>query len=496
MTGTDQPREAMAGAIAKKLKPYPRMKDSSIEWLGEVPVHWEVLPNRAVFVEINERGHSQEQMLAVTISRGVIPQQTLLEDSSKKDASRLDKSAYKLVLPGDIAYNKMRAWQGALGVSDYRGIISPAYVVQRPRQNADARFLHYLLRTPRFTTEAERWSYGITSDMWSLRPEHFRLIYTALPPFPEQTAIVRYLDYVDRRVRRLTWAKRKLVALLKEQKQAIIHRAVTRGLDPNAPMKDSGVEWLGEVPSHWEVKPLRSLARSGKKSFVDGDWIESPYITDEGIRLIQTGNIGVGFYKEQGFRYVSSETFQEFNCTEVVPGDILICRLADPVGRACLAPNLVSRMITSVDVCILKPRADLVSSFVIYLLSSVHYLGFMESQCRGSTRNRVSRSFLGSVRVSLPPFPEQTAIVEYLDKATADIDAAIDRANREVELLDEYRTRLIADVVTGKLDVREAAAALPEVDPLSAEAETDEAGLDETLTEADNIDASRETAAM
>ena len=212
------------------LKPYPAMKDSGVPWLGEVPEHWDVLPNRAIFDEIKERDRPDADMLSVTINKGVIRQQALLEDSSKKDSSKLDRSAYKFVRPGDIAYNKMRAWQGAVGVSEYEGIISPAYVVQRPCEGVAPRYVHYLLRTPAFAKEAERWSYGITSDMWSLRPEHFKLIYSCLPPLPEQSAIVRYLDHVDRRVRRLVRAKRKLIALLTEQKQAIIHRAVTRGL--------------------------------------------------------------------------------------------------------------------------------------------------------------------------------------------------------------------------------------------------------------------------
>jgi len=246
------------------LKPYPKMKGSGVPWLGEVPEHWEVLPNRAVFTEVKESVHPEEQMLSVTITKGVIPQQALLADSSKKDSSNQDKSAYKLVQSGDIAYNKMRAWQGAIGVSDYRGIISPAYVVQRPREGAYPRYLHYLLRTPAFAKEAERWSYGITSDMWSLRPEHFKMIYGCLPSLPEQTAIVRYLDYVDRRVRRLVRAKQKLIWLLTEQKQAIIHRAVTRGLDPNVRLKPSGVEWLGDVPEHWEVLAIRRCSKTVK----------------------------------------------------------------------------------------------------------------------------------------------------------------------------------------------------------------------------------------
>ena len=169
-------------------------------------------------------------------------------DTSKKDSSRLDKSAYKLVRPGDVAYNKMRAWQGAIGVSTYQGIVSPAYVVQRPRDGANPLYFHHLLRTPAFATEAERWSYGIVSDMWSLRPEHFKMIHCCLPPLPEQRAIVRYLDHVDDRIRRYVSAKEKLIALLEEERQAVIHRAVTRGLDPNVPLKPSGVEWLGDVP--------------------------------------------------------------------------------------------------------------------------------------------------------------------------------------------------------------------------------------------------------
>jgi type I restriction enzyme S subunit len=154
-----------------ELRPYPEYKASSQAWLGEVPRHWLLLPNRALFAELKDRNHAEEEMLSVTITRGIVKQKTLLEGSSKKDSSNLDKSAYKLVQPRDIAYNKMRAWQGAIGASALRGIISPAYVVMRLR-NADdlPSYFHHLYRTPQFAKEAERWSYGITSDMWSLPP--------------------------------------------------------------------------------------------------------------------------------------------------------------------------------------------------------------------------------------------------------------------------------------------------------------------------------------
>lgn len=216
--------------------------------------------------------------------------------------------------------------------------------------------------------------------------------------------------------------------------------------------RESGVEWLGEVPEHWEVRPLRGLAKEGQNAFIDGDWIESPFITDEGIRLIQTGNVGVGYYKEQGFRYISLETLDALGCTEIDPGDILICRLADPVGRACLAPALGSRMITSVDVCILKPRSDVNARFIVYMLSSAQYLGFMEGQCRGGTRDRVSRTFLGSVRVSVPSLVEQTNIARFLDRETEKIDGLVAEQQQLMELLQEKRQAIISHAVTRGLN--------------------------------------------
>jgi type I restriction enzyme S subunit len=182
----------------------------------------------------------------------------LLEATSKKDSSNLNREAYKLVQPRDLAYNKMRAWQGAIGASALRGIISPAYVVMRLRKDGDLpSYFHHLYRTPQFAKEAERWSYGITSDMWSLRPEHFKMIYSPEPPPSEQAAIVRFLDWANGRLEQAIQVKRKMIALLNEQKQAIIHRAVTHGLDSSIPLKPSGIPWLGDISQHWDVRKLK-----------------------------------------------------------------------------------------------------------------------------------------------------------------------------------------------------------------------------------------------
>jgi type I restriction enzyme, S subunit len=216
--------------------------------------------------------------------------------------------------------------------------------------------------------------------------------------------------------------------------------------------KDSGIKWLGNIPEHWTTGSLKSFARPGRSTFVDGDWIESPYITDSGFRLIQTGNVGVGQYREQGFRFISEETFHVLGCTEVLPGDVLICRLAEPVGRACLAPPLAHRMVTSVDVCILKTSPRVSASFVVYLLSCPEYLGYMEGQCRGGTRDRVSRSFLGSIRLALPPLSEQCSIAAFLDRETRKIDTLVGEQKRLIELLREKRQAAISHSVTRGLD--------------------------------------------
>ena len=270
-----------------KLTTYNSYKDSGEEWLGTVPAHWKVVPNRGTFTEVDDKNHPDEEVLSVTIGQGVIRQSTLLQDESMKDGSRIDKSSYKMVQPGDIAYNKMRAWQGALGASKYKGIISPAYVVQRPAHGNDVEFLQYLLRTPAFAKEAERWSYGIASDMWSLRPEHFKAIHCCIPPPDEQAAIVRFLDHADEQIQRYIAGKERLIALLEEERRALVHQAVTRGLDPSVRLKPSGVEWLGEVPENWEIRRLRYLIQDKLKyganaqaEFDNPDWPRYLRITD------------------------------------------------------------------------------------------------------------------------------------------------------------------------------------------------------------------------
>ena len=439
------------------IHPYPAYRPSGVEWLGHVPRHWEVFPNRALFAEVSEREHQEEQMLSVTIARGVIAQDELLGDSSKKDSSRLDRSAYKLVQPGYIAYNKMRAWQGAIGRSELRGIVSPAYVVQRPRDGVDSRYFHYLLRTTAFATEAERWSYGIVSDMWSLRPEHFKMIYSCLPPFPEQTAIVRYLDHANRRIRRYVNAKRKLIALLEEEKQAIINRAVTCGLNPNVRLKPSGVEWLGDVPAHWEMVGLKFLSKRVQNGSTPPT-IEPRYYEDGTIpwygpsSCTSRGEVGAPV------RYLTRNAFSVGAARMIHGPALLIVVIGATAGRMALLQRngSTNQQITSFEL-----KTNLVHPmFVLQQAGCAEH--WLRATASTATIPILDANVVSRLWVVVPPVEEQGGIVEYLNYTTPAIDTAIARARRQIELVQEYRTRLIADVVIGKLDVREAAAQLPD----------------------------------
>jgi type I restriction enzyme, S subunit len=445
------------------VKRYAAYKDSGVPWLGEVPEHWQVLPNRALFAEVKDRDHSDEQLLSVTIGKGLIRQVDLLTDSSKKDSSNEDKANYKLVRPGDIAYNKMRAWQGAIGVSRHRGIVSPAYVIVRPREKQDPQYFHYLLRTPAFAKEAERWSYGITSDQWSLRPEHFKMIYCSLPTETEQSAIVRFLNHADRLIANYIRAKRRLIELLEEQKLAIIHRAVTRGLDPNVRVKDSGIKWLSKVPDNWEVTQLRRYWR-----VVDCKHLTVPF-ADEGIPLASVREVQSFDLKLASANRTTNDWYQILVSGGREPrrGDLIYCRNVS-VG-ACAYVSTGEKFAMGQDVCLI--RSDKQNQrYLNYLLHSPFMQRQLAQLLIGSTFNRINVAEVKSLVVLVPPRSEQDSIVAYLDAALAEVNVPIDRINRQIQLIREYRTSLITDVVTGKVDVREAAAGLPDrEEPVSSD---------------------------
>ena len=331
----------------------------------------------------------------------------------------------------------------------------------RPREGCNPAFYHHLYRTPLFQKEAERWSYGITSDMWSLRPEHFKVIYSVLPPPSEQAAIVRFLDWANGRLERAIRAKRKVIALLHEQKQAIIHKAVTQGLGPSVPKRDSGIPWLGEIPAHWEVKKLRFLFRYCKGS-------RAAEITNEYIGR-NLGDFPVFSGQTENGGVMGRINWHEFTF------DSPVVFVSTVGARAMSTRTVQGRFSLSQNCALIIPRSSAIS---VTFFEKVFQRLFAYEKASISLVMQPSLRFadLNRFFVPLPPHSEQVLITNLLSERLGNLDSVMERLEREITLLREYRTRLVADVVTGKLDVRDAALSLPEEDVvLTSEDAVDEA---------------------
>ncbi len=454
--------------------------------MGHVPEHWEIRKLRHLLRPTSERKRPDLPLLSVVRERGVI-----LRDVEDRDENHNfvpdDLTNYKVVRAGQFAMNKMKAWQGSYGISSFDGLVSPAYFVFS-LDGVDGDFFHRAIRSRGYVPFFARASDGVRIGQWDLSQEHMKEILFCVPPLPEQAAIVRYLDHVDWRISRYIRAKQRLIELLEEEKQVIIHRAVTRGLDPNVRLKPSGVEWLGDMPEHWERCRLRNVVAvvtTGSRGW-------SSYASDTGPLFIRITNLNRGSLElrfDDTMRLNLPDT-SEVTRTRIQAGDLLISVTAY-IGSVGLAPEDLEEAYVSQHVARCQPRPGSSSRWLGYVLISTVGQTHGQISLYGGTKDGLSLDDVKDYQILLPPLDEQLAIVEHVDKTSADIDADIARARRKIALLDEYRTRLIADVVTGKLDVREAAAGLPEVAPADLEdiieiddvvADELDAGLEEVAT--------------
>jgi len=466
------------------LKPYPVMKDSGVEWLGKIPDHWTEKRAKYFYREVDERSATgEEELLSVSHKTGVTPRKQSVTMFMAESTV-----GYKVCRPNDIAANTMWVFMGALGVSKQVGLVSPSYGVYRPIRPGDLlpEYVDRLLRVDGYKAEYMCRSTGINSSRLRLYPDDFLRIPIVCPPISEQTAIVRYLDHVDRRVRRLVRAKRKLIALLTEQKQAIIHRAVTRGLDPDVPLKDSGVEWLGEVPAHWEVVSLAMAAHSIQTGPFGSQLHADEYVTG-GIPVVNPSHMRDGRIAADKTIAVNREKAEDLSRHKLESGDIVVARRGE-LGRCALVTAEEAGWLCgtgSLRIRVKKSSFD--SQYLARLLGSQGVRDMLTLTSIGATMDNLNAGMVSRLRLPKPLVEEQRRIMEAVSASSKTFALSLDTTNREIDLLTEFRTRLTADVVTGKLDVREAAAALPEVDPLAADDEPDtlDAEMESDLAEPD-----------
>ena len=440
--------------------PYPTYKPSGILWLCDVPEHWEVRRLKYLLQEQDTRSaDGREQLLRVSQYSGVT-QRKRADGGDDPDTRAKSLIGYKCVEFNDLVVNIMLAWNGSMGVSKFCGIASPAYCVYRFLTGVHPWFFHYLLRSAIYKAYIKTASTGVVESRLRLYTDDLYQLYACIPPLPEQTAIVRYLDHIDERIRRYLSGKQKLIRLLEEEKQAVINQAVTGQVDvctgqPYPDYKPSGVEWLGDVPVHWEVGPV-------KHAFLSMDYGISESASDSGtIRLLTMAHLNNGQVTVPPTGGVDSVNpylllekddllFNRTNSQELVGKVGLFTGHDSPVTFA----SYLVRMRPS-------PNHD-----PVYLNMALNDTSFISRARREAIpslhQSNLNPTRYGRLHIVLPPKQEQQTILRALRNETRSLRDAIDRARRQIELLQEYRTRLIADVVTGKLDVRETAASLPD----------------------------------
>ena len=412
-----------------KLKPYPEYKDSGVSWLGQIPAHWVERRAKYYLKESDERSQTgNEEMLSVSHITGVTPR-------SQKNVTMFQAESnigHKLCQPGDLVINTMWAWMSALGVSNHFGIVSPAYGVYRPKSgnDYDNYYLDKLLRVEEYRAEYICRSTGIRSSRLRLYPDKFLSMPVICPPPAEQKVIVQFLKAQDFLINKFIRNKRRLIELLKEQKQNIINQAVTRGLDPNVNLKPSGVEWIGDIPEHWQVRRLKFLCD------------------------IQTGGKDTVDRKESG-KYPFFVRSQTVECIDSYSFDgEAVLTAGDGAGVAKVFHYMNGKFDYHQRVYKFSSFKNIDGKLFFHYFSNTLCFEAFRGTAK-STVDSLRLPMLQNFPVLLPPLHEQKNIVLHIEYEIAAIDQVIVRAEREIELIQEYRTRLISDVVTGQVDVRD-----------------------------------------
>ena len=439
----------MSNAVAKYQK-YAEYKDSGIEWLGEIPSHWKVVPCRAVVEHQTEKNtnSTSSNYLSLMANIGVIRYEDKGDIGNKKPE---DLSKCKVVKKGQLVINSMNYSIGSFGMSQYDGICSPVYIVLQPISGVySQRFALRIFENSFFQKYLSTFGNGILEHRAAINWEDIKGKYVPLPSLEEQNHILNFLDHETSKIDSLIAKQEKLIELLKEKRQAVISHAVTKGLNPDVAMKDSGVEWLGQVPEHWQKKILKYIVSQqgggtpdkSNLSFWDGDipWV-SP--KDMKVDYISTSQDKITV---KAIEQSSTKLVPIGSVLMVVRGMILIHSVPVALTQEAVTINQ--------DMKALIPNNDLDSEYFLYLLKGLkdYLLDYVETSGHGTKCLR-SDDFM-NMPLFLPNVEEQKNIVQYIKNKSEVFDSLINKAESAIQLMQERRTALISSAVTGKIDVR------------------------------------------
>jgi type I restriction enzyme S subunit len=445
-----------------QFKQYPSYKNSGVEWLGDVPEHWESNRLKKYLIERNEKNSpiKTDNLLSVTMYQGVIPVSEKQGNGGNKPKENLEN--YKISYPNDIVLNSMNVIVGSVGLNKYTGLISPAYYALYNRnKNNNIKFFSYIFHNPFF----QKGLFGLGNGIMYKESEDGKLntirlkipmeklnqVVLPCPSISEQNQIVAFLDTETARIDNLISKQEKLIELLEEQRKSIISHAVTKGLNPDAPMKDSGVEWLGKVPNDWNLSRLDAVSKivRGNSAFSKMDLLESgKYVALQYGKTYKVNEINESFGS-----YVNQEFFKKSQITEF--GDIILISTSETLedlGHSCFYARHDVGLIGG-EQFLLKPKNQNFGKYIYYATKA--FSSYLQRYATGLKVFRFNLDDLKKIYIPDISLVEQQKIAEFLDKETARIDISVLKQKSLIEKLKEYRASIISHAVTGKIDVRE-----------------------------------------
>lgn len=423
---------------------YESYKDSGFEWLKEVPSHWELLRLGSRFEERRTKVSDKDFAPLSVTKMGIVPQ---LDSAAKTN----DGDNRKLVKKGDFVINSRSDRKGSSGIAFQDGSVSLINTVLHPKE-IHPTYCNYLLKSNGFVEEFYRMGHGIVADLWTTRYDEMSSIILGIPTLEEQEAIAKFLDEKTAQIDQAIGIKEQQIALLKERKQIIIQNAVTKGLNPHAPMKDSGVDWIGDIPSHWETIPFKRICKAfgriGFRGYNASDLVDQ----GEGAITLSPSNLTDDSMIYAKCSFLSWDKYYESPEIQIQNGDILIVKTGSSYGKTGLVSNLPEPATINPQLLVLK-NIEINTEYFYLLISSSKYQSEIKRRVIGSTIPTISETRLLSMHAIIPREEEQLKIVSYITEQSKQINNAIQLQETQITNLKEYKASLINSAVTGKIKV-------------------------------------------
>lgn len=423
----------------KQINRYDKYKDSGIEWIGEIPESWNINKIGQIYQERNEKVSDKKFMPLSVTKNGIVPQ---LETAAKTD----NGDNRKLVKQNDFVINSRSDRRGSCGISEFTGSVSLINTVLMPRKNINNTYYNFTFKSECFADEFYRWGTGIVDDLWSTKWSAMKNIYIPYPSINVQQQITDYLDKKCGEIDEVIDKQKAVIEKLKEYKQSIITEAVTKGLDKSVPLKDSGIEWIGKIPQHWQIKKLKFITNCNTKV------LDEKTPSETIINYIEIGSVT----NENGINDFQTMLFENSPSRArriVTTGDTILSTVRTYLKAIAYIDKSYDNFICSTGFAVFTPMQDILPKFLFHALHSEWFVSTVEANSVGISYPAINTSNIMNYKISVPAIEEQEQILKYLDKKCIEIDSAISDKEQLIEKLTEYKKSLIYECVTGKRKV-------------------------------------------